>query len=57
MFVYEELLMKDCSISVPDLIAWEGIWGMLFSGLLLVFTTFNPFENFVIKDNAIFATY
>jgi len=39
MFVYEEMLLKDQSIEVIDMIIWEGIWGMLFSSIILGFTT------------------
>ena len=50
MFVYEELLLKDhdviyiliCKIEIVDLIGWEGVWGMLFSGFFLCITTFLP---------------
>lgn len=40
MFVYEELLLKDKEIEVIDMIGWEGIWGMIFSFIILLFSTY-----------------
>ena len=46
MFVYEELLLKDkevfiySKIEVIDMIGWEGIWGMIFSFIILLFSTY-----------------
>jgi hypothetical protein len=49
---------------VEDLIGWEGVWGMLFSGIILTFTTFFPCnriliaeDNLILKDNMIFASH
>lgn len=56
MFVYEEMLLKDHKIEVIDMIIWEGIWGMLFSAILLGFTTFFNNQPFLPHDNFILAT-
>jgi len=42
MFVYEELLLKHYRTQVINVVAWEGVWGLLGSALfLLVFSFFN----------------
>lgn len=36
MFIVEERLLKDCHVDVIDAVTWEGLWGSLFAGGLLV---------------------
>ena len=42
MFAYEELLLKHYRTEVINVVAWEGVWGLLGSAIFLfVFSFFN----------------
>lgn len=47
MFIVEEKLLKNHNVDVVDAVTWEGLWGSLFSGALLVF--FSHAESQVVK--------
>ncbi len=36
MFVVEEKLLKNSNVEVIDAVMWEGLWGSVFSAVLLV---------------------
>jgi hypothetical protein len=37
MFIVEEKLLKNSNVEVVDAVTWEGLWGSLFSAVLLIF--------------------
>ena len=57
MFIYEEYILKDYEIEILDIVGWEGFWGVLFAGILLVISFFVP--NFIVgfSDNFLVASY
>lgn len=57
MFIYEEYILKDYEIEILDIVGWEGFWGTVLSGFLLIISFFVP--NFIIgfSDNILIATY
>ncbi len=36
MFIVEEKLLKNANVEVVEAVTWEGLWGSIFSALLLV---------------------
>ena len=36
MFIVEEKLLKNHHVDVIDAVTWEGLWGSLFAGVLLI---------------------
>lgn len=47
MFIVEEKLLKNNKVDVIDAVAWEGIWGSIFSAALLIL--FSNAHNNVVK--------
>jgi hypothetical protein len=47
MFIVEEKLLKNYKVEVVDAVTWEGLWGSIFAGFLLVF--FSNSDNNLIK--------
>lgn len=57
MFIYEEYILKYYDMHILDVVGWEGFWGTVLAGALLIISYFIP--NFIIgfSDNFLVASY
>lgn len=57
MFIYEEYILKNYEMEILDVVGWEGFWGTIFSGTLLIISFFIPNFIFGFSDNFLVASY
>ena len=57
MFIYEEYILKDYQIEILDIVGWEGFWGSILAGFLLIISFFIPNVIVGFSDNFLVASY